>query len=505
MSGKASYNFIVDNVQSRTEEWEGRKYTVVPVVAMVEGVHHGSGGAMFYPADEIAKFAEAWNGRPLPVFHPTDLSGRPISCNDPGVIAERSVGHTFNFEYQDGKLKGEAWIDIEKAQEIAPEILSMIMAHDNLEVSTGLFSDVEQMSGEWNGETYDGIMRNFRPDHLALLPGGTGACSWSDGCGVRANQKGENIMPDEIQIHQLDKRMVIDHFFTMDTSYEEVRNALQLKVDGMDNNNWIHYVKAVYDDYFVYSAQPTSPSVNSGPKLWKQKYVIDENREVEFKDDPVEVVEKTSYEPVNNVNANSSKGGTKMPNKKCCEEKVQLLIENEASPFTENHREWLEGLNEQEIDAFMPKEREKSPVEIVVEETARKIEAGELPQQTVLSVNSDGGLDVVETEGDPEPDTVEDYIANAPAEMQEAMRAGLALVKEKKDKAVETIMANKANKFSKEQLEAMDNEQLENMALLSAESTKTNDFSLGGGSQPQTNEIEVLEAPTFDDYTPKTD
>jgi len=48
---------------------------------------------------------------------------------------------------------------------------------------------------------YNEAAKNLRPDHLALLPGGTGACSWDASCGIRANSNNEeggtNEMKDE--------------------------------------------------------------------------------------------------------------------------------------------------------------------------------------------------------------------------------------------------------------------------------------------------------------------
>ena len=60
-----------------------------------------------------------------------------------------------------------------------------------MEVSTGLFSDDESIQGQWNDKKYIGIVRNHKPDHLALLPGGVGACSANDGCGIRINSAEE--------------------------------------------------------------------------------------------------------------------------------------------------------------------------------------------------------------------------------------------------------------------------------------------------------------------------
>src|SRR5262245_413939 len=62
-----------------------------------------------------------------------------------------------------------------------------------MEVSTGLFIDLEEVDGFYNNERFSGIWRNIVPDHLAVLsPGTIGACSVADGCGApRTNLKGD--------------------------------------------------------------------------------------------------------------------------------------------------------------------------------------------------------------------------------------------------------------------------------------------------------------------------
>jgi len=173
----------------RYEMFEGRRHAVVPVVILVEGVHHGASGCYYYPASELADIPESWNGIPIPVFHPEEY-GMAIPANRPNVIQERSVGRLFNvwFDAHGSKLRGEVWIDEEKAEKIDPAVLPIILNGDPLEVSSGLWFDTDGVPGMWHGEEYQATVSNFRPDHLALLPGMEGACSWTDGCGIRSNQ-----------------------------------------------------------------------------------------------------------------------------------------------------------------------------------------------------------------------------------------------------------------------------------------------------------------------------
>lgn len=172
----------LDLTDVRDATWKGRQYKVAPVVMAKEGVMN----QLLYPADELGKYVGAWNGRPLTLFHPM-ADGDYISANDSTVPEEIHMGLVRNARYEEG-LRGEAWLDVYHTQKARPEVLEYFSgARQGLEVSTGLWGDVLPVPGEWKGEPYAGIMTNIRPDHLALLPGGEGACNWQQGCGLRAN------------------------------------------------------------------------------------------------------------------------------------------------------------------------------------------------------------------------------------------------------------------------------------------------------------------------------
>ena len=176
---------------TRRIQHEGRDTIVAPVILMVEGVHNGSSGPLYYPREELQASAQYWNGMPLPIHHPTDSTGAPISCNSPEVIESHSVGRLWNVVYEERpvpRLKGEIYVDVAKARAINNDVLDALTMNHPLEVSTGLYSNDENAPGNWNGEQYIAIVRDIRGDHLALLPGGRGACSFQKGCGVRNNK-----------------------------------------------------------------------------------------------------------------------------------------------------------------------------------------------------------------------------------------------------------------------------------------------------------------------------
>lgn len=161
--------------------YEGRDTLVVPVVmARADVVMNGS----WVPVEEL--IPETWNGVPVTVGHPEKDKGF-TSANSPEVLTDWAVGRIFNAALDGLKLKAEAWIDMERATAVAPGLVPSLEAGLPMNISTGYFCDDEPAAGDLNGKTYTAISRKLRPDHLALLPDEEGACSWTDGCGVRTN------------------------------------------------------------------------------------------------------------------------------------------------------------------------------------------------------------------------------------------------------------------------------------------------------------------------------
>lgn len=174
----------INNVQRRTRGT--RSFLVAPASLIVPGVLNGSKGRLFYPQDEIQKVVDPWNGMPVVIYHPTK-QGQPISGRHPDVF---DVGRVYNAKYN-GRLTAEAWIDEELLLGVdqGAAIRDRLLSGDKIELSTGLYTENEKKSGvdQATGQAYDYIARNYRPDHLAILPDQRGACSLNDGCGLNVN------------------------------------------------------------------------------------------------------------------------------------------------------------------------------------------------------------------------------------------------------------------------------------------------------------------------------
>lgn len=167
---------------SRYESLDGRRYLVVPAVPIVAGVLND----YLVPAEEIGAYPDAWNDLPLPIGHPTDAYGTPVSATAPAML-EASAGRSYNATMDGPRLCTELWLDVDKCHRLggdALEVLERCAAGELIELSVAFWSEDELVTGTYQGRRYQGIRRHLRPDHIALLPHGVGACSIADGCGA---------------------------------------------------------------------------------------------------------------------------------------------------------------------------------------------------------------------------------------------------------------------------------------------------------------------------------
>lgn len=540
LEGLDSLKHLMSSLIHR-DQIEGEDYYVIPTILIVEGVHTGlDGGATYYPNAELAKFPEAWNGRPVVVMHP-DLNGHPITANSPELVEQQTVGNLYHCKFENNKLKGESWIKINKCRKVSPEVMGMLEKNLPIEVSTGLFVEHELKKGVWNNEQYDSTALNYRPDHLALLPGGVGACSWQDGAGMpRLNASGK----EEDDVHDnsvmgLVKRLASLVGVEMDEnergkgrgvggprqgdggtdtcvcpscgatakhergkpctgmscpkcgakmtgkaptvlelSHSAIRDAIRSKFSpafggGIDRDV---YIVEVFDKYAIYE---------SANKTNKQAYSIDANDAVELIGNPVEVVKEVKYSPVVKGNTGlqekeNKEGGPNMDRK----EKVEALIANGS--WGKDNREFLVELEDAQFETVEKlslnqkgeeegdKKEKKEDKEVVTLESLLKVkpeadesEATKLARNAYnKSIAGEEGSDEGKDEKDEKPQTVEEFIANAPAGMRDTLSRSVKRDKSIKEKLVKSLTDNKRNEFSKEDLEAKSLAELESLVKL---------------------------------------
>lgn len=261
-------------------------------------------------------------------------------------------------------------------------------------------------------------------------------------------------------------------------SFEDVRKALQKTVDGWDQRPSgdnapyaLHYVVATYEENFIYLKE-----TRDGSKLYKRDYAISQEGTVNIGEEVVEVREESRYVPVSNAAKIPEK--EEVPMKKCCPEKVKALIDNQATPYTAEDKEWLESMSEAQLAKLeMTANAEKEPA------VAKEPEKPAEPAANAATM------------------TFDQFLATAPAEYREVVSNGVLLHKRRKAELIATITANAKNVFKKEDLEKKSLAELEGIAALAAVPAEpTVDYGFVPG--PLSNaagedDDEVLEAPSM--------
>lgn len=278
----------------RYQTLKGKRYLTVPMVMLTEGVHEGNAtvtsgadrgkrrkGGVLYAGQEIAKSATVWNMKPVIVYHPKGKGpdGVPLSGTDVSVLEETQVGFVMNSKWDASakKLRGEAWLDEDELRKVAPKVLDNIKKGRPTEVSTGLSMDVEDEDGEFGGSKYSMVAMHFRPDHLAVLPTGVGACSVDKGAGLCVmNAGGVTEAEDDPLADALAKS--VEHALKAvggvmvenELSFSDVHRQLQEQLGskyGEKGKSWYGYIVDVYPDYCVFVQPGSGPS-----RYMAQKY-----------------------------------------------------------------------------------------------------------------------------------------------------------------------------------------------------------------------------------------
>ena len=489
-----------NDYQIQTRTHQRRQHLVVPVIMMVEGVHSGSHGPILHLASELGRFVESWNGIPVVINHPEE-DGQNVSANSPTVLDREIVGRVFNAHMDGDRLKAEAWLDVERMQEISPLALAHIRARRPLDVSVGVFSDEDTKPGEHNGEQYEAVARNHRPDHLALLPGGVGACSWEDGCGVRSNEKG-GMSVDKKELNSTLKALT-EHglaavLISNELGYRAVSQQIQSQLDAMDDGSKMHFLQEVFNDNFIYEIRSTR---GGEPTLLKRGYTIATDDTVTFAENPVEVRRRVEYETLSatmkrtKFNNNSKKEVTNMSDKKvdetkpCCEDVVNALIANEGTKYTAEDKEWLLTLKEDQLAKMIP-EKAKAPIVNVEEKEPEKKE--ETPQANAEKV-VEAFTAKLKTE--------EDFLKIMPESMRDQMRSAMALHAGHKAAMVKEILANTGDTWTEDLLKVMETDQLTRLY----KSVKPTDYTLLGANTVDLTNNEVEPLMVLDDGRKKTE
>ncbi len=385
----------------RSEKLNGRDFLVSPVVPLREGVHNSE----LIEYEEIVAFPDAWSGRPLPIDHPTDDNGMPVTAGSPKVMEESVIGFLFNVVARDDLrgISGEIWVDIDKAATVPGglEVLTRLQEGGQLEVSTAYFTFVENVRGEWRGPTgevekYVRIQTSIRPDHLALLPFATGACNWRDGCGApRINTTDDQVvnskgvgesMPKNSDLQVNGKQLgtalskaiaahsgeegsetIITRLSTaagIDTAKINAliagdldfvpRYWLTVFAAVLDVDPWDIYMAASNDNANVRFNQKSEGDGKISSEPAKALVTIPHN---ENETGTCEPCQKSLKGKVQEILKSLIRGTEDSKEMEANEKKAKIdgLIASEKTNFTENCRAWLSTLTDEQLAALEPK------------------------------------------------------------------------------------------------------------------------------------------------------
>ncbi len=448
---------------THNETLHGKNYLVAPAIMIVEGVLNGSQGPLLYPAEELKKSVPLWNMKPAVLYHP-ERNGEGISACSPEVLNTRGLGMMMNTRMDGNQLKTEVWLDMDQVKKVDERVLEAVENNEVMELSTGLLTDNEMTEGEWEGVHYDAIARNYRPDHLAILPDQKGACSIDDGAGfLRLNKAGDalTLLLNDMEanekewikqnqdslIHSVSSliRDVLENEMSDEDRRQLLQSLLRDKFPDEDFGPWIEDIFSD-SDFFIYERDG---------KLYQQEFTETDDV-LKLVGVPVAVVKKISFEPILN------RKGKMMP-KNAKKKIVDGLIKNKSTQWTEDSREWLMTQEDDILENMNPiVDEEDAKILTLAKEVVEKAAAEKLAIENKKKEDKDKNVQV----NNAEPETVESFLKKAPPEIRSMLQNGLDSHKADKKRLVNVISANERNVFSDEQLENKDLNELRQLAAL---------------------------------------
>lgn len=492
--------------QCRIETLENRQYTVVPVVMLTEGVHNGSNGALLYTTEELCKTPQAWDHKPVVVYHP-ERDGEGISACQPEIIENQKVGILLNTKVDQtrGRLLSEVWVENEKADKVDERVLAAVKSNEVMEVSTGVFVDKEVTAGDWQGEQYDGIARNFRPDHLALLPDQTGACSIRDGAGLlrNAERRDPSGKTAEKMRKVLKELGLTDNEMSFDNIRCDLNDALRARYNVNNSSATMSspwpYVSDVYSNFVVYEYDS---------KLFRLGYTASDTGVTLDSGKPEEVSRVTEYRTVSGAfvgNRRQSKKDKTTMNATDKKQKIDAIIANKDSGWSEDSRPVLEALKDEALEA-QSKAFEKKDTTTTNKDQQAATPAKKDEPAVIVTNKDQAAAPAVK------PFDYNDWLKTAPEPVREMVNNGVSVLNEEKQKLVTEITANKNNVFTVEQLGVKPLGELRAMAALArpAATPGSQPSAYYGGMAPTANAgagavtIEPLPLPTMN-FEPKAD
>lgn len=451
--------FNLNGAKAVQKTLRGRPHLAVPTVMLTEGVHNGSKGPGLYRQRETASTAQAWNGMPVVLDHPAQ------TAREPETLEESEFGVVLNTRWTNGKLSSWTYLDIERAKEIAPEVLEAIQNGKKVEVSTGLFVTRKKARGRFRGKRYNWIATNQTPDHLAVLPNEEGACSIKEGCGLLANKRCKKCQSGKVHNRFFSagrrKKLAKKGTALPDGSFPienivDLHNAIRAfgraKNKAAAKRHIIKRAKALGASNVLPSKWKTNNSSGMSPALTDPALTADELVLLSQprKENDKMLSAKKKGRMVRQLIRNSGvwtekdkKELLKMP-----DVVLKKIYSSAIEPDTDDGKSVLINKNGAKL-----KKKKKAQEPPKKKKKLVKNQDSNPKKKRVLSAGA--------------------WLKGAPPEVQSVFNQSMKALNNRRAKLVRTILKNKANKFSKKWLLKQDNiDLLEGMAVLARNTAK---------------------------------
>jgi len=466
----------------RTAVFEDREHIVVPVVMIKEGVLHAVNAAApeFVPAETLAIAPAGWNGRPVMGGHPV-VKGEHVSANDPRILEDHSFGRLFNTEMSGTNLRSEAWLDPSHAKpgSIGERAITRVQAGEEIEVSVGAFIVLDDKPGVFQGKKFSASWKEIVPDHLAFLAeGDTGACSNEMGCGApRAAQLHEGVEMADKKEDEAPKRSLRERLLSLvtfrgsasaaDMSDDDLRRALDASLRA-DEPGYLG-IDSVFpgESNVVYATAPGEEL-----ELFRRSYTLADDGSVSLESKKERVEPVTRFEPLTAAEESPSPE----PHKCGCEgraaeqgatmktkaERIEALINDNKRGFTSAHKLFLESQTDEQLATLEAVSPNPTPNPPPTSPTPSPAPSPSGPTQVPSPEQVPG------PQRSAQAVSVEEYIAQAPAEVREVLGEGLRAAKAKREVLITALKGSGRCDYTDTELAAMSGQELERLAKLAA-------------------------------------
>ena len=459
-SGFSNVRFVLNRRSKvRYQKLDGIEHAIVPTTMMVEGVHAGNHGPLYYSANQLSKTLSGWDHKPSVVYHPKGENGGYISACTPEVIDSSKIGILLNTRFTAKKQQQtDVWIDIGKSERVDPRVMEAVRNESPMNVSTGMHFRVVGPAGVWNGEDYVAEVGDFTPDHLAILPDIPGACSIQDGAGLLVNEDLPRLVAsanikEGVSKHLLAIRQLIINEMSNDQVYSALIRVVRAKIEQF-GKSWDGWIQDVYAKYFVYS---------SNGLYFKQAYKTNSNG-IELVGES-ELVERVySYEKIEGhplVNSITMETLMMTPEQK--KNLVDSLVANGG--WNESRRIFLNSLKDEELADIVANNKanvqQQKPPTTNTQQPAQNnqmfLNVPEQQKQTEQPVvtNSNGMDSLVESE-----------LSKLSPAMREVFSNLLQQQQEQKMVLVNQIVNTPGNRFNPEFLKTKNTQELQGIVSL---------------------------------------